>query len=93
MVQPYVQGGSNALTNGVSAALIPADVTANSRITCDLKTFNGAAGIPSALAADRVVGTRAGGGGFKITSYALATGAPVATDQGTYDWSVNNGGG
>jgi hypothetical protein len=83
-----IQSGTVALTNGVSA-LIPADVTAQSAITASLKTFSGAAGVIGALAADRVVGTRAGGGGFKLTSYVLATGAVVATDQGTYDWRVS----
>jgi hypothetical protein len=91
-IRPIVQAGTVALTNGVSA-LIPADITASSRITATLKTFSGAAGIPGALSADRVVGTRVGGGGFKITSYLLATGAVVATDQGTYDWHVDNQGG
>lgn len=92
LVDPIVQAGSVALTNGVSA-LIPADITARSRIVANLKTFSGAAGVPGCLSADRVVGTRAGGGGFKITSYLLATGAIVATDQGTYDWHVDNQGG
>lgn len=82
------QGGTAvALTNGQSA-LIPADLTAVSAIVVTLNTPNGAGGVPCARAADRVLGFRSGGSGFKITSVALATGIQVATDQGTYDWHV-----
>jgi hypothetical protein len=91
-VEPYVQGGTVTLANGVSAA-IPADITARSRITATSKAFNGATGTISAKAADRVIGTRAGGGSFKLTAIAAATGATVATDAGDYDWHVDNAGG
>jgi hypothetical protein len=87
---PIVQSGTIALTNGVSAN-IPADITALSRIVATLKTVSGAFGTP--VCGGRVVGTRAGGGLFVITSTLPATGATVATDQGTYDWQVSNDGG
>ncbi len=86
-VLPYTQFGQVQLTNGVSA-FIPCDLDANSTITATLKTFSGAAGVISAKGADRVNGTRLAGGGFKLTSILLATGATVATDAGTYDWHV-----
>jgi hypothetical protein len=89
-VLPYVQAGTVALTNGVSAAIV-ADVTANSRIVASLKTVSGAFGSP--VCGTRTIGTRAGGGSFVITSTLPATGATVATDQGTYDWHIANGGG
>jgi hypothetical protein len=87
MVEEQQQSGTAVLVNGVSA-LIPADISASSVIVCTLKTFSGAAGIPAALSGGRVNGTRGAGGGFVITSFLLATGAVVATDQGTYDWHV-----
>jgi len=87
VVAPQTQRGSVALTNGVSA-FIPADIRATTTITCALKTFSGAAGVPAALSADRVNGTRATTGGFKITSYLLSAGTAVVTDQGTYDWQA-----
>jgi hypothetical protein len=87
-VTPYVQRGQAAIAGGVSAALIPADVTARSSITITQATFSGAAGTPLAKSADVVIGTRVGGGGFKIHSVALATGADVATDNGTYNWQI-----
>jgi hypothetical protein len=87
MIQNPVQSGTVALTNGVSA-LIPADVTATSNIVATLKTVSGAFGTP--VCGGRVVNTRAAGGGFVITSTLPSTGATVATDQGTYDWHVNN---
>lgn len=90
--QERVQSGVTTLTNGVSPAIL-ADVTANSRIVVTWKTSNGAAGVPIVTAANRTNGTRAGGGQFVVNSVALATGAVVATDQGTYDWHVYNGGG
>jgi hypothetical protein len=80
------QRGSAQLTNGVSA-FIPADINAYSTITVTLRTFNTQTGLPAALGADRVNGTRAGGGGFIIRSL-TAAGAAVATDQSTYDWHV-----
>jgi hypothetical protein len=89
-VQPYVQAGSVALTNGVSAN-IPADINAASRIVMSLKTVSGAFGTP--VTTTRTNGTRVGGGLFVITSTLPATGATVTTDQGTYDWFIMNGGG
>jgi len=84
-ISNFPQGGSVDLAGGVSA-FIPADVTAQTVIVATLKTFNGAAGVPYCKGADRTVGTRAGGGGFKVHAIDLATGADVATDNGTYDW-------
>jgi hypothetical protein len=84
-VVPYVQKGATAVAGGVSA-LIPADVTARSSFLATLTTYNGVPGVPKITNADLVVGTRAGGGGFKIHSIALATGTDVATDNGTYFW-------
>jgi len=93
LVRPIVQSGVVTLTSGVTL-LIPADITANSRITATLKDINGGTLGPNITAktADRVVGTRVGGGGFKLTSISAA-GVTVATDNGIFDWSVNNSGG
>jgi hypothetical protein len=91
-ILPFVQSGVTTLVAGVSPA-IPADITANSRITSTLKTFNGASGIIAAKSTDRVVGTRTGGGSFKLTSVLQAAGTTVVTDIGVYDWTVNNEGG
>lgn len=82
-----IQSGSVALTAGVSA-LIPADISAASTITAMQKTRSGVCGTIVAKSADRVIGTRAGGGGFKLTSVDNTTGATVITDIGTYDWHV-----
>ncbi len=86
---PNVQSGIVALVNGVSA-FIPADVTANSSIVATLQTYNGVCGTPMVPTADRVVGTRSGGGGFKVHAITPATGANTATDQGTYNWQVSS---
>lgn len=86
-----VQSGQVTLTNGVSA-LIPADIVAESRIVAHLKDINGSATtgpVTAAKPADRVVGTRAGGGGFKITGTTNA-GVTNAADNGIYDWHVQN---
>lgn len=81
------QGGSVQLTNGVSAA-VAADIGSNSVITATKRVHNGVSGpIIMAKAGDRVSGTRAGGGSFKLTSTDTG-GATVATDQGTYDWHI-----
>lgn len=80
------QKGSAVLVAGVSA-LIPADITATSSIVATLSVFNTATGTIAAKVADRVVGTRAGGGGFKLTSV-NAAGATNVTDVSTYDWLV-----
>lgn len=88
-IQPVTQAGTIQLVAGISPA-IPADITANSRITATPKVFAGAAGVAAALQVDRVVGTRVGGGLFLVKSIALATGAVVVTDGGTYDWEVVN---
>ena len=66
------------------SAAIAADIDLNSTITATLRTFNTATGIISAQGADRVNGTRAGGGQFKLTSV-TAAGATTVTDQSTYD--------
>lgn len=84
-----VQSGKVTLTNGVSA-LIPADITAQSAIVATLNDINGSATtgpVWVAKPADRVVGTRAGGGGFKITGTTNA-GATNAADNGIYDYVV-----
>jgi hypothetical protein len=89
-IQNEVQNGVVTLTNGVTAALIPADITAASSIVATLKDINGGVlgATITAKATDRVMGTRAGGGGFKLTS-TTAAGVTVATDQGIYDWIVS----
>jgi len=86
-VEQVVQSGTVDLVNGVSP-FITADISASSRIVATMKTFNGATGIAIAKGTDRVNGTNAGGGGFKITSVSQAAGATVVTDQGTYEWHV-----
>lgn len=90
-MQPPIQYGQTALSNGVSA-FIPADIIQpGSRIVATIAIHSGVqgAGGVSAKTADRVAGTRAGGGGFVLTAVDLA-GATVATDSGTYDWHVAN---
>jgi hypothetical protein len=84
---PFTQEGSVAYVNGVSA-FIPADVTANSTIDATLSNLNGsvAIGLPVVLDADRVVGSRAGGGGFIVRSLTLA-GVAVAADQSSFRWT------
>ncbi len=84
-IQNSPQSGTATLTNGVSG-FIAADVTAKTVIVATLKTVNGAAGTPYVKDTDRNIGAKASGGGFKIHAINLATGADVATDQGTYDW-------
>lgn len=83
-VQNLTQQFTVPLVNGVSA-FVPADLSIPNVITASLRTWNGAAGVPVALNADRAGGFRAGTGGFKISSINPATGVVVATDQGTYD--------
>jgi len=87
MVAPYVQRGVTTLVAGVSPA-IPADISPQSRIVATLKTFNGATGIIRSTG--RVDGVRAGGGEFTLTATNPATGATVITDEGDYDWHVQN---
>jgi hypothetical protein len=82
---PIVQAGAIALVAGVSP-FIPADVTANTIILATLRTISGAFGTPKSTG--RVIGSRAGGGGFTISSFLPATGAIVATDASTYDWGT-----
>jgi hypothetical protein len=81
-------GTAAALVAGVSPALIPADITAQSVIVATLKTFAGPIGTIQAKGTDRVVGNRGAGGGFKLTSVDVATGATVVTDTSVYDWIV-----
>lgn len=85
------QYGTGVLVNGVSA-LIPADISANSSIGVINTNLNGsiAIGVLVALDADKVAGTRAGGGGFVIRSLTLA-GAAVAADQSSFRWEVVRG--
>lgn len=84
---PEPQFGSVQLAAGVSA-LVATDITAQSVIVATLKTFAGPIGSIQAKGTDRVVGTRAGGGGFKLTSIDPAAGTTVITDTSTYDWMV-----
>ena len=86
-VEPYAQGGSVTLVNGLSA-LVPCDMSGASFIGATLRTFNGACGTPFVPALGRVNGSRAAGGGFVLHGINPATGADLATDQGTYDWQV-----
>jgi hypothetical protein len=74
------QAGIATLTNGVSAA-IPANITATTRITFGMRTVNGAFGTP--VVTILVAGTP---GSFTFASANPATGALVATDNGTYFW-------
>jgi hypothetical protein len=87
MIDNPIQSGTVQLINGISP-VIPADIAAQAVITATLKSFSGAGGKIVAKTADRVIGTHAGGGSFKLTSIDQATGATVATDTGTYDWMV-----
>jgi hypothetical protein len=86
-IEPVIQSGSGALAAGISAAVIPADITAQSRIVQTLAAYSGVNGFPNP--ATRVVGTRAGGGSFKMHAINSATGADLATDNGTYDWHIS----
>lgn len=88
LVAPTVQASLAVIAGGVSAALIPADVSVRTSFSATLATFNGAAGVPYVKSADTVIGTRRGGGGFKIHAITLATGADTATDNGTYWWTA-----
>lgn len=83
------QEGKATLVAGVSP-FIPADISASSSIVATLQDINGGVlgNVPTTKLADRVVGTRAGGGGFKITSVTLA-GVTVVTDTGIYNWIVS----
>lgn len=94
-VTPYVQKGTGvALGAGAGVSLlIPADITASSSIQVTRKTvggtFIGSSSEGMALPADRTVGTRAGGGGFKISSVFLAAGGLLNTgDTSTFDWQA-----
>ena len=87
MVSPQTQQSLVVLAGGVSA-FIPADVSVRTSFDATLATFNGVCGTPYVKSADTVVGTRAGGGGFKVHSITPATGADVATDNGTYWWTA-----
>ena len=84
MITNLTQQFTVPLVNGVSA-FVPCDLSVPNAIVATLRTWNGAAGVPAALSADRIGGFRASTGGFKISSINPATGAVVATDQGTYD--------
>lgn len=88
MVQEQEQAGTGVLVNGVSA-LIPADISASSRPIAQASNLNGSAaiGVLVCLDADKVNGTKAGGGGFKVRSLTLA-GAAVAGDQSSFNWTV-----
>lgn len=90
-VLPYVQSGVVTLVSGVSA-LIPADVSNNTRVTALLKTWNGdtTGSTIAALGADRVTGTFVGGGGFKLKTINAVDGGVNSNDNGTYDWEVSN---
>lgn len=88
VIRPQLQKGSAALVTGVSAA-IPADVTAGTVGVAIMTTWNGVSA--GARIGDLVNGTKAGGGSFKIHSVTPASGADLATDQGTYMWHLQVG--
>ena len=85
VMKPQLQKGSAALVNGVSAA-IPADVTGGAIGIAIMTAWNGVSA--GARIGDLVNGTKAGGGSFKIHSVTAASGADLATDQGTYMWHL-----
>jgi hypothetical protein len=84
-----VQKGTVTLTNGISV-LIPCDLTTQSSITFGNRLPGGTLGDGGYMAfnGDRVNGTRAGGGGFKLTSIDLS-GTLVNTDSSQLDWEVS----
>ncbi len=84
------QTGVVTLVAGTTA-LIPATVTASSRIGVFLKTPDTVTNTVnySALGADRVVGIGGAGGGFKITAL-LAAGSINVADVSVMDWVVFN---
>jgi hypothetical protein len=84
---PLTMSGTTTLVNGVSP-LIPAYVSATTRIVAGYTNLNGSAGIGTlaALTSDRVNGNP---GSFRIRSLS-PTGAVVATDQSTVEWHIAN---
>jgi len=84
------QTGSQALTAGTTA-LLPATITATSRIFLTVNTADTTTSTTeyAALAADRVVGIGGDGGGFKITAL-VAAGTINVADVSTIDWMVVN---
>lgn len=75
-----IQSGEFTMTNGVSAA-IPARISANTKFAFALRTVSGAFGTPAITLI-----SQGDPGFFVVTSTLPATGATVATDQGTYHW-------
>lgn len=91
-VENQTQSGSVQLAPGTGiSAFIACDLSGSSKIVATLQTFGGVAGVIAALPGDRVNGSKAGGGGFKLTSVSQATGAVVTTDAGVYEWHVTPG--
>jgi len=84
------QSGTQALTAGTTA-LIPATITASSRILVTQKTPGTTTNTVeySALGTDRVVGIGGAGGGFKLTAL-VAAGTINVADVSTLDWVVFN---
>jgi len=84
------QHGTQALTAGTTA-LLPATITATSRIFLSLKTPDTKTNTTeySALGTDRIIGVGGAGGGFKITAL-VAAGTINVADVSTLDWMVVN---
>ncbi len=88
---PSIQKGTaTLLATGISAA-IAANVSATSVIKCDLRSPAGAGAATTtnyqALMADRVNGSP---GSFKITALATSSGAAVANDTSTVEWTITD---
>ena len=84
------QSGAQVLTAGTTA-LIPATITATSRIIVTQKTPGTTTNTVeySALGTDRVIGIGGAGGGFKLTAL-VAAGTINVADVSTLDWVVFN---
>jgi len=84
------QSGAATLVAGTTA-LLPATVTASSRILLSLKTPDTKTDTTeyAALGTDRVVGIGGAGGGFKITAL-VAAGTINVADVSVIDWVVFN---
>jgi hypothetical protein len=84
---PATQAGTSTLTNGVSAAPIPAVITGNSRFFAFHKALNGTVTIGTLIVkpTDVVAGAP---GSFKVTS--ITGNTTAATDQSDFDWQILN---
>ena len=90
---PALQAGGVTLVAGTTAAIIPATITATSRIFLTVNTSVPGAGNLTveyaALAVDRVIGVAGAGGGFKPTAL-IAAGTINVNDVSSLDWLVVN---